>query len=54
MPDVIRLEDRRRKTKSTEGWRDSRVIIKIVDGEEVECINVDTLSEIQKSQYLSS
>lgn len=54
MADIIRLEDRRRKPTPTDGCRDSRVIIKIVDGEEVECINIDALSETQKSQYLSS
>jgi hypothetical protein len=47
MSDVIQLKDRRRETKQ------KNIIKKIVNGEVVECVNIDALTPDQFSKYFS-
>ena len=48
MSEVVHLEDRRCKDKG-----DYPIIKKMVDGEIIECVNLDTLTPAQYSKYLS-
>lgn len=49
MSDVIRFQDHKRKANND----DYPIIKKIVDGEVIECVNLDALSPAQYQKYLS-
>jgi hypothetical protein len=51
MSDVIRLEDRKRKHPRLS---DVPIIKKIVDGEVVECVDIDALPPEQQNRFIAS
>jgi hypothetical protein len=50
MSEVIRLDERKSKTNK---YGDYPIIRKIVDGEIIECVNLDALTPAQYAKYLS-
>jgi hypothetical protein len=49
MSEIIQFQPRKRKTSHG----DCPIIEKIVDGKIIECVNVDDLTQIQRSKYFS-
>jgi hypothetical protein len=50
MADIIRLEERRPPRRQDE----FPIIKKVVEGQIVECIDIDALSSIQQTKYFGS
>lgn len=50
MSNLIRLDDRRRKKNE----RDRGVVEKIIDGEKIEYIDLESLSSLERNQLLNS
>jgi hypothetical protein len=48
MAEIISFEDHKQQRS-----RDSSIVEKVIDGEIVECVNVDALTAIEQQKFLS-
>jgi hypothetical protein len=52
MSQIIKLEDRRRKVAQAD-IGSAVIVVKSIDGQRIECINVDALTAVERRKFLS-